>query len=139
MTWLGEYKLGDRLPLQLWVRSSDAPTLPDAPPRAIVMSSAGDQIQSKLLPIHDTKSTTALFLSEICLDGKYATGAHVVQFLYTISSVVMSELHRFNITAGGNVNGTGMAMEYFSVSPNEFLLVQNDNGSLIRLRNPVIS
>jgi hypothetical protein len=103
--WIGEYTLGDRVPLTLWVRSSDAPTVPDDPVRAII-SSATAQVESLLLPITD---------------------------------VVKSELHRFVVLAGGNANGTGIATEYFAVSPSSYILVQNDNGTLIRRKNPSIS
>jgi len=133
--WLGEYKLGDRLPLNLWVRSSSAPTLPDDPPRAIV-SSTSAQVESLLMPVKDQLNETALFFTQVCLDGKYSTGMHLVQYIYQLSSTVTSEIHTFNILGGGDDDGTGIAMEYFSVSPSEYLLVQSDNGNLIRRKNP---
>ena len=139
MGWLGEYQQGDRLPITIWVRNASAvPTLPDDPPRAIVYNST-EQVESLLLPIIDTSNATALFHYDINLDGKYGTGWHTLQILYEMSSVLKSEIHDFNILAGGDGNGVGIAMEYFSVSPITYLVVQNDVGQLIRRKNPRVS
>jgi len=136
--WIGEYQLGDLLPVVLWVRSGKTPTLPDAPPRAIIYSSTA-QVESFLLPIVDQREETAIFHRQAALDGKYSTGQHVIQLVYAISSVVKAEIHRFNVLPGGNANGTGIAMEYFAVQPIRYLLVQNDSGALIRRKNPVLT
>lgn len=138
-SWLGEYKLGDRLPLVLWVRNgSGVPTLPDDAPRAIV-SNDTEMIESKLLPIHDKSNTTALFLSDVNLDGKYDTGNHTVQYLWESNGTVLSAMQYFTILGGGDPQGTGIAMEYFAVNPTKYLLVQSDNGTLVRRKNPRIS
>jgi hypothetical protein len=137
--WIGEYQQGDRLPLVLWARTpAGTPTLPDDSPRAIVSSSTGP-VLSKQLPAQDQSNSTALFLSDLNLDGRFGTGLYTVQYIWKISSTVYSSIDTFNILGGGDANGTGIAIEYFSVNPNKFLLVQTDNGTLIRRRNPRIT
>jgi hypothetical protein len=138
MSWIGEYQLGDRLPLTLWVRSSDSPTLPDNPPRAIIYSGT-KQIENFLLPVVDQPNETALFRTIVNLDGKYSTGKHLVQFIYALSSVIKSEVDSFEILPGGNVNGTGLSMDFFTVNPNRYVLVHTDIGSLVRRKNPMVT
>lgn len=139
MSWIGEYQLGDSLPLRIRVTDANgAPTLPDNPPRAIV-SSSGGQVESLLLPIRDRSDETAFFQTTVILDGKYETGKHSIQYLFTISGTQKSTLDEFNILPGGDPTGTGIAMEFFGVSPNRFLLVQNDGGQLVKKKNPRIT
>lgn len=130
------YQLGDQIPLSVrTVSSTGVPTEPDAAPRAIVYSSAGI-VDSVELPIDDRKNVTGYFRYLYPLSSKYSAGLHTIQLLWKVSGTVYSEIMSFEIAAGGDASGAGIALEYFRAPAASYVLYQTDQGELKKKKNP---
>lgn len=136
--YAGNYQLGDLYPLQVLCTASDASVLPDDAPRAVVYDNTG-VVESTLMPVTDSRNTTGRFHFLVNLDGKYSVGYHWVLYQYYVSSTLHTKLESFEIVAGGDVNGSGISMEYFRRPPNDYVLVQSDTGVLYRRKNPEVA
>ena len=140
MSWLGELMIGDLLPgavLCTAVAQDGVPTLPDASPVLTVYSDSGI-VESRKIPMDDSRGITGRFRYLFNLDGKYSTGQHWILVQYQISGTVKMEMFGFEIVGGGGVNGTGIACEFFRSTIPDYLIVHTDNGTLLRKRNPSV-
>lgn len=138
MSYRGEYQLGDLFALEVVCFAGEVTVQPDDAPRAVVLGTSG-VVESRLMPILDSRNVTGRFWECISLDGKYSPGYYWVQYLYAVSGVTKAALDSFRVLAGGNISGTGIAMEYFRRPPNDYVLVQNDAGALVRRKNPRVA
>ena len=111
---------------------------PTDAPRAIVYSTSGI-VESRLIPVLDSRNVTGRFWLCIPLDSKYSAGYYWVQYLYVVSGTTKSEIEAFSIRAGGNIRGTGISMEHFRRPPNDYILLQTDGGVLLRKKNPEVA
>ena len=137
--YIGEFQLGDLLPLQLYTKTvGGVGTLPDDPPRAIVCSTSG-QVESHLLPTTDERSTVGRFWHCIPIDARYVEGQYWIQYLYVVTGNIISTLESFRVVPGGHERGTGVSMTHFRRPPNDFILMQTDGGLLLRKKNPEVT
>lgn len=136
--YLGEFQLGDMLPVSMWCLSGDTPTNPDAIPNVTVWSTTAI-VETVSIPIFDQNNITGFFRHLLNLDGKYSTGKHTVISRYTMSGVEKVEKSDFEIIAGGDASGAGIAMEYFRPGIPAYVLYQADTGVLLRKKNPSVS
>jgi hypothetical protein len=140
MAFLGTYQLGDLVSLSMWTRdTAQTPVEPASAPRALVRTSSGSQVVSQLIPVEDSARITGLFQYKVSLDGKFATGHYTIQYLASVGGVDVSEQDEFEIVAGGDGRGRGLAMSFFKPATNEFVLVQTDSGVIKRFKNPSVS
>ena len=139
MAWLGKYLQGDMVRGSVWtLDGSGVPILPDEAPRMVV-SDVLVSVLSKKIPITDSVKTTGYFLYDLCLDSSFPVGEYFLQFLYEHSGTIRSsELDTFEVVAGGNASGRGIAMTFFKPPTNEYIIVQTDTGIVKRFRNPEV-
>lgn len=134
----GTYQLGDLFALQLLAMGANASVEPTNAPRAIIYSTSA-LIESRLMPVSDSRNVAGRFWFCIPLDAKYAAGYYFVQYLYIVSGTTKSVLESFRILAGGDAKGTGISMEHFRRPPNNFIILQTDGGLLLRKKNPEVT
>ena len=136
--YLGDYQLGDLVQIPVWCRnSSGTPAEPDAAPIAFVYS-GDDQVDVRKLPILDRENVTGFFQFRLSLDAAYDTGYYQVIVRYVISSTEYAATWQFQILAGGNSQGNGIAMYHFRQPAAEYLLLQTNHGTVKLLRNPSV-
>lgn len=135
MSFLGEYQLGDRVPLSLvTVNADDTPTLPDAAPQADIYSGSA-LVASVRLPVLDL--TRQVFGLRLPLASGFATGAYDVAFRWLLSGTENGATARFEVRAGGNAEGTVIGLTYFLPNLERPALVfQTDAGFVGAYRNP---
>lgn len=139
MSYLGTYQLGDLVPVSVWtVDSSGTPAEPDDAPAVLVMDSSGSIVDALAIPIVDRNHVTGFFQYRIPLDAEYSTGYWTVHVNYAISSTAYADLQTFEILAGGNNEGNGIALHMFKQPSADYVLLQTDHGRLKRLRNPSV-
>lgn len=137
--FLGHYQLGDLVPISVWTRTAaDTPTEPDDVPAVHVMDSDGDVSVGRTIPIVDRMDVTGYFLYRINLNENFAAGYWTVHITYAIGGNHFAETRQFEILAGGNAEGNGIAMYFFKPPNNDYVLMQTDRGTLKRLRNPSV-
>ena len=133
---IGRFALGEIVPLAVWTRnSSDTPTLPVRSPVAAVYSGTA-LVLTQSLPISDRYGVTGFFSYGLHLDARFTTGPHSVIIHYVIGSSSYLESQDFEVVAGGNALGAGIASYYFSIPQANVVLLQTDAGKLLRRRNP---
>jgi hypothetical protein len=138
--YIGSYQLGDMVALTTQVvNNNGTPVLPDRAPVAIVTSAAGSQITSKRMPVLDSLNSTALFQYRLSLDARFSVGLHSVQYVSAVGGTFVLESDTFEIMAGGNKAGRGLAMTFFRPPTNEYIVLQTDAGFMKRYKNPSIS
>jgi len=54
-------------------------------------------------------------------------------------NIVRLDRYSFEIVAGGDADGRGIALHFFDASPRPFVLMQTDTGRVLKLRNPRVS
>lgn len=134
---LGRYTLGESVSLAIQTtNSSETPTLPTDAPVAAVYNSSGTVVQSISLPVREQSVATALFLYDLRLNNLYSAGRYDILVSYTVSSVKKCRQLEFEVLGGGDANGSGISMEFFSVLPRNYLLIQADGGRVLRKTNP---
>lgn len=137
--WVGYYQLGDLLSIAIWtLDATQVPHQPDAAPLIHVYGPSGSAVLTRSIPVVDTGDVTGFFLYRVNLDENYAPGRYAVLASYEIDEVPYSDLRVFEILAGGNPEGNGIAMHFFRQPAADYVLLQTDQGTLKRLRNPAV-
>lgn len=135
--YLGRYILGQVVPLFFWSRNgSGTPTAPADAPLATIYDSSGNTVLSLYMPIADQANTTGFFEHLLSLDSRFSVGYYDCVITASVSGTSKVAVVSFQIVAGGNVDGSGIAMHYFNSPHRDFLLLQTDTGILRKLRNP---
>ena len=136
--FLGSYQLGDIFPLSVWcLNSASTPSEPDAAPLAVVYSSA-NPAESHKLPILDRGRITGYFHYRVNLDASYTAGYYHALVTYKISGTNYAKLWSFEIRPGGVDEGNGIGMYWFTQPGADYVLLQTDQGTIKRLRNPAV-
>lgn len=136
MSWLGRFRLGQSVPLELPVKdSSNTPVEPDAAPTATVYSSSA-RIEDLELPVLDPFRVTGLFREDLFLGALYATGFYVVQYNYAVGGVFGGAEDAFEIVGGGDAVGHVLSLFHFPHAASDFLIVHREDGTVVRRRNP---
>ena len=135
MEYLGEYQLGDMVPLSMVsVNASGTPTLPDAAPYCDLFS-ASAHIATFKLPVLDL--TRRLFGFQLPLGAAYATGTYDVVYRWLLSASELGASARFEIVPGGHGDGSIIAMTHFRPNLERASIVfQTDGGFVGAYRNP---
>lgn len=136
MNYQGRHMLGKRLSLAVRCRdSSGVPALPDQAPVALVYSGSA-LVLSLRLPIRDRQDLTGWFAGSLLLDSRFATGRYRIVYQYAVSGTAGGDTDCFEIVQGGQADGAGLALIYYSRPASDFCLLQADSGRLLRRRNP---
>ncbi len=136
MSYLGRQMLGGRILLGVRCQGpTGVPLVPDQAPVALVYSSSG-LVASLRLPIRDRQDLDGWFQTSLLLDSRFSTGLYRVVYQYTISGVAGGDTDTFEVVPGGQADGAGLALVYYSRPASDFCLLQSDSGRLIRKRNP---
>lgn len=134
--YLGRRQLGQRLPLGIQCRdASGTPTAPSVPPFLEIWSGT-TLVLSQEMPIRDRYSVTGLFHFKQFLDSRFAAGFYQVLYHYVVGSHVGIDADEFEIVAGGNDDGSIIAMTYFQKPQAGFIVYQTDAGLVLQGRNP---
>lgn len=137
--FLGHFQLGSLLPLSVWCRTNaGVPTEPDAAPCAHIFDEDGDAVYATVLPILDRQRITGYFHHVINLDGRFSVGRHSILYNYTIATNPLADQAEFEIVAGGDARGSGIATHFFRQSAADYVLLQHDSGQLEKLKNPEV-
>ena len=136
----GRFTLGQRVPLLVrTLNDSGTPTNPTGAPVVVVYDSSGNVAKSFSLPIRDQGQITGLFLYDFNLENSFATGTYDAMINWVVGSTAKARVISFDVVAGGDVDGSGIAMHYFRHPARNFVLLQTDDGKLKKLRNPQLS
>jgi hypothetical protein len=137
--FIGYYQLGDLLPVSVWtLDASGTPTEPDDVPVLQISDASGNAVLAKTLPVVDSAEITGYFQYRVNLDQIFSAGYHSLIIHYVISSTSYAVVRQFEIVAGGDDEGQGLAMHFFKQPAADYVLLQTDRGALKRLRNPTI-
>lgn len=137
--FLGHYQLGSLLPVRVWCRTSaGVPTEPDAAPLVQIHDDDGDLVYAASLPIVDRGRVTGYFFDTLNLDQRFEAGRYSVLVTYALSSTRRGELSTFEILPGGDPAGAGISMCYVRQDAADYVLLQNDAGTLAKLKNPEV-
>jgi hypothetical protein len=137
--FLGFYQLGDRVPLRLYTRNAtQTPSTPDAAPVVVIYGENGAKFWEGKLPLLDQERQTGYFHRQINLDSAFTSQRYTVFYTWKISSVLLASHEEFEVMGGGDANGAGIAMNYFRQQIADYVLLQDDNGVLNKLRGPEV-
>lgn len=138
--YLGRYQLGEDMPLPLTtVDASNLPTAPDNAPVAQIFNSSGTQVMSGRMPVMDrygTSTACTFFMLPVYLSGDYSAGLYSYVLTWNIAAAPFVETGTFEVVAGGDSNGTVIAMTFFHKPQADFVVYQTDAGKLRRGRGP---
>lgn len=139
MAYLGRHQLGNTMPVTvLTVDASNLPTAPDVPPVMKIWSGT-TLILSAQMPVADrygTSTNTTLFIYPLFLGASYAAGLYDVSLTWKIGTFVGVEDGTFEILAGGNADGSIIAMTLYRRPEADFVVWQTNSGKLQRGRGP---
>lgn len=140
MCYLGDFQLGDRLPIKvLCTNAAGLPISPDeAPTASFYAAGSATAAFSVALPAADPTDATGLFLLAVHLDGRLSEGNYAVQLAWTVSGSPRAELRKFTVIPGGNKDGAVVAMYHYRRPHADFLIQQTDGRKLLRGANPTI-
>lgn len=137
--FLGHYQLGSLLPLRLWCRThAGVPTEPDAAPCAHIFDENGAIAYATILPILDRQRITGYFHRRITLDARFSPQRYSVLYNYAIGGNPLVDQAEFEIQPGGDASGAGISMHFFRQSAADYVLLQNDAGTLQKRKNPEV-
>lgn len=137
--FLGSYQLGDRIALRLLTRTgAGVPTKPDSHPYARIYGEDGTIALSVQLPLIQQQQITGYFHHRIGLVAPFTAQRYTVVYTWVITNTVYQSTEEFAILAGGDSTGSGITLHFFRQASADYLLMQNDQGTLKRLRSPEI-
>src|SRR5437016_2893722 len=138
MSYRGRYQLGQYVALFCQCRDSNrTPTVPTAPPLAVIWGSTGAKLKSLEMPVLDRYVPVAgLFSMQVRLGPEFATGIHRVVYEYLAGTYHGLDEDTFEIVAGGNPDGNVIAMYYLDRPGDKFIVQELDSGRLVQGRNP---
>lgn len=84
------------------------------------------------------QSVTGLFRLNLFLDGQFAIGRYEVVMRWKVGTYYGVQLDRFEVIAGGHVDGTIISMFYHEMPHANFIVQQTDGGHLRRGKNPKV-
>lgn len=135
-THMGQYQLGDELPLFLKTTLADAPDTPSNHPTAEIRSASG-MIHFGRIPADDQGSAVGVFRGPVMLDQRFSVGRHHVIYRWIDSgSNARVSISSFRLVAGGSADGAVIAIHSVVRPQANFLLYATDDGRIIRGRNP---
>ena len=130
------YQLGDVVPLACLTKNgSGTPALPDDSPVARIYSDNAP-VATLSLPIADRYQRPGFFELPLLLDARFAVGRCSVVYQWAIGGVKGGDIDYFEVVAGGDQDGAGLALYYFERPTSSFVLLQTDAGRIVRRRNP---
>jgi hypothetical protein len=132
----GRYIQGDAVQLSVLTRdNARLPTVPDTAPVAAVCLGS-EQVATFRLPIVDRFAQRGYFSLPLVLDARFVAGSYRVVYQWLLSGVMYSAAESFEVVAGGQGDGAGLAMFYLHRPASDWVLLQTDGGRMIRRRNP---
>lgn len=141
MAFIGRYKLGDWLPLQLQtVNGSRVATTPDDVPTVKLFNSSGTMVYSQKLPVIERYVQTGRFYALVLLGRAFSTDTYTAVYYWTTGSGAYNglEADNFDIVDGGHYDGNVIGMYFFDRPQAKYIVYQTDSGVLIQGRNPTV-
>lgn len=133
---LGRYQIGRTVHLRcLTVNADGTPTLPDAPPVAVIQSGQ-TVITVKTMPILDRAAQTGLFHYPLLLDSYFSLATYTVNYRWDISTFAGLETDTFTVIAGGDADGAITALYFYRRPHADFLVQGTETGKIRSGRNP---
>jgi hypothetical protein len=137
--YLGQYQLGDRLPIRVFCSDSDdLPVEPDEAPRACLRNASGVAVPDLWIPPLNRSGSPGLFQYPLHLDARFSTGYYAVEISWKVSGSPRATVVQFQIVAGGDPEGAVLSMYAFSRPHAEFLVYQTDSAKIHKGRNPSV-
>jgi len=131
--YLGEYQLGDWLPL-VWKNDSN----PDDAPTATIYDEDGTAVVSELKISLGDRGHTGWFEREYLLGSGFSTGAHFILYEWEESASARATIDHFTILPGGNANGAYEALAFVDAPGADYVVGQTADGDLELRRGPYL-
>jgi hypothetical protein len=132
---LGRYLAGDVLPLVLLAKNSaKTPAKPTTAPAYTVYNAAGTAVATGAFPLWNSLVQAGLFRLLLRLNATFPAGRYDVIVSYAISGVTVAQQFRFEVVAGGHVDGNIISLARLDTA-NRWLVAQKDSGKLDAYRN----
>lgn len=132
----GRFQLGEDVWLRVQCRDSNRqPAWPTEAPTLVVFSASG-LILSRQIPTVDYQGQKGLFGYRLFLNSIFAAGYYRCLFRYRVGSFQAMEEDSFEVLAGGDPDGSVIALFDYEQPSGDFLLQQRDGGRLFAGANP---
>lgn len=137
--YLGEYRLGDTVPLLLrTVNAAGTPTEPNDCPQLVVWQGSTDLYRAEL-PIIERAVNAGTFSLGLFLGAGFAEGNCSIQYRYVLpSNYIGSSEDTFRIVAGGNADGAVTSMYFYDRPQAKFIVHGTETGRILKGKNPSI-
>lgn len=140
MSWLGEYFLGEWVPVPVTcVNSSGAIANPSAAPTLSIYKADDTPITGAndvTMPPFAQGEQTGFFKRDVQLDSNFSAGRYNCLIEYTVGGSAKVETHSFRVMAGGNAKGAYVALWYYPRPHANYIVGQLDDGTLEARRGP---
>ena len=83
-------------------------------------------------------SVVGLFRLNLFLDSRFQTGRYSIVKRWTVGTYLGVETDVLDVIAGGDTDGSIIAMFYHEMPQANFILAQTDGGHLRRFKNPKV-
>jgi hypothetical protein len=131
------WRLGDEVPIEFNVtNSSGTPSTPDAAPTVRIYSSSGEKVAQFTVPPKDRSEQTGYFSHFVRLGRAFSAGVYSWRATWEASSAAGIADGVFRIVAGGDADGSVIAMHYLDAGAAPKLVYQTDAGALKHGANP---
>lgn len=115
------------------------PSSPDAAPQLSIYVAGGTEVVSdqKMVPFV-FPTVTGMFYLDVFLSSAFTAGAFYFAHIgYAVSSVAGGEVQPFEVTAGGNANGSNQAVFYYPRPDSDWIVCFRDGVATYEYRqNP---
>jgi hypothetical protein len=134
---LGRYRLGQTVPLLLWVRDSDdSAAEADSPPVARVFEADGTLAGSFTLPALDRYGVDGLYGLPMRLGFGLDPGHFIVTYASLVGGRAFIAKAVFEIVRGGDASGAVISMFASDRPEASYVLAQVTSGRILQGRNP---
>jgi hypothetical protein len=137
MTDLGNYQLGQTVPLTLVVRDSlGRSALPDVIPTVAIYDANYDAVFAANPYPSDPQGSPSVFAYPLKLGSAYVLGKFFVVFRYSVGGVSNLTLQTFTVVGGGDAGGNMISLYSLDRPEARYVLGQLSGGSLVQGRKP---
>lgn len=140
MSYLGEYLLGEWIPIPLVCRdASGNESNPTAAPTLNIYKANDTPVtgyDDVTVPPFAQGERTGYFNKNVFLNSNFSAGRYIALLQYAVSGSNKAELHFFEVVAGGNAKGAYVALFYYPRPHANYIVGQLDDGTLEMRRGP---
>ena len=137
--YLGRHQLGTWLDITLQCLDLNGIAVMPTYVPVLKVWSASALVLNQEMPLVDKQIQVGLFCYHLFLGDVFAEGPYSYDTVYIHGGAVFMNTGRFDVIAGGNVDGQTLSVHYYHRPHADFIVSQVESGKLLKGKSPRVN